>query len=124
LVGPQPYCKRGHKRPLSAFHKPCPICERVYRKARYNPLNNLCKYGKDAVAIRAKFALEQNNRCKICGVPESELNRKLDLDHDHLTYKLRGLLCKKCNSLLGMAKDNPIILQNAIKYLEAFLCLA
>lgn len=40
------------------------------------------------------------------------------VDHDHVTGTIRGLLCSKCNTLLGMAKDNIAILENAIKYLK------
>jgi hypothetical protein len=40
------------------------------------------------------------------------------IDHDHVTGKVRGLLCKKCNSLLGFAGDSIQILRDAIEYLE------
>ncbi len=55
----------------------------------------------------------QRKRCAICGCKE-----KLVVDHDHLTNKVRGLLCQKCNKLLGVAQDNKRILRKAIQYLE------
>lgn len=63
----------------------------------------------------------QNYRCAICGDEGNSRNRfrKLSIDHNHKTGKVRGLLCPHCNFLLGHAKDNIEILQNAITYLEA-----
>ena len=54
----------------------------------------------------------QNNNCAICG---EEV--KLHVDHCHKTGKIRGLLCRNCNTSLGKFKDSPEILQNAITYL-------
>ena len=59
---------------------------------------------------------KQHYKCKICKIPEGK--KALSVDHNHITGKVRGLLCNNCNSLLGYAKDNPIILQLAIDYLE------
>ena len=61
---------------------------------------------------------EQNNCCKICSTHESEFNKRLAVDHCHTTGKIRGLLCMACNILLGKAKDNINILNNAINYLN------
>lgn len=58
----------------------------------------------------------QNNNCAIC---QSELI-KPNVDHCHKTGKVRKLLCKCCNTLLGQAKDNILILENAISYLKEF----
>lgn len=40
----------------------------------------------------------QDFKCAVCGVDESALKRKLAVDHDHKTGKIRGLLCLICNS--------------------------
>ena len=66
---------------------------------------------------------QQNNKCAICGIDRATFkNMKLPLcvDHDHETNKIRGLLCNKCNSLLGLANDNIEILTEAIKYLNKY----
>jgi hypothetical protein len=55
--------------------------------------------------------------CLICKTHENDTARGLFVDHCHNTGKVRGLLCQHCNTLLGMAKDNQLILQEAIKYL-------
>lgn len=58
----------------------------------------------------------QKNRCCIC----REVMTKPCVDHDHVTGFVRALLCSWCNSGLGMFKDDPSRLTNAIKYLQAF----
>jgi len=61
---------------------------------------------------------KQRGRCAICDKHENDLKSGLVIDHDHHTKKVRGLLCYKCNQLLGDAWDSPIILKNAIIFLE------
>lgn len=56
---------------------------------------------------------EQGGVCKICGIKEPT-----NVDHCHITEKVRGLLCGTCNVMLGMAKDNINILASGIRYLE------
>ena len=51
--------------------------------------------------------------CDICGRPG-----QLDSDHDHMTGKNRGLLCRQCNQLLGDAQDKRDILLAAVQYLD------
>ena len=41
----------------------------------------------------------------MCKKHVSELPRKLAVDHSHLTGKVRGLLCTKCNAHLGIYED-------------------
>ncbi len=55
----------------------------------------------------------QEYKCAICNDKV-----KLRLDHDHLTGRIRGLLCDRCNLGIGVFKDDPTILQAAIKYLQ------
>jgi len=64
------------------------------------------------------------NTCKIEKVDTAfrgeTKGRMLSVDHDHVTGKLRGLLCSKCNTSLGMINDNIQILKNMIVYLESY----
>jgi hypothetical protein len=48
----------------------------------------------------------------------SNLRKKLFVDHCHKTNKIRGLLCQKCNFLIGLANDSPQVLSLAIHYLR------
>jgi Recombination endonuclease VII. len=60
--------------------------------------------------------VSQNNQCAICG--KFFKSTTPHIDHDHETGLVRGLLCSKCNTGLGMFKDNPRFLASAIVYLE------
>lgn len=80
------------------------------------PYDSLTKEQKKRVKIR--LIIRQDGKCAICGQSEQELRRKLVLDHDHKTGKIRGLLCPRCNSMLGFAGDNPHIMASGIEYLE------
>jgi hypothetical protein len=59
----------------------------------------------------------QKGLCAICGKPETAKNKQLGVDHCHKTKNIRGLLCISCNSVLGFANDNPMILLKAAMYL-------
>lgn len=61
---------------------------------------------------------KQNGICLICGKHQSEIKKRFAVDHNHETGKIRGLLCGKCNPLLGYADDNINILLSAINYLN------
>jgi len=61
---------------------------------------------------------EQEFRCKICFVHEGEFTRKLAVDHNHKTGKIRGLLCGQCNTALGKVKEDRNILLSMIKYID------
>lgn len=60
----------------------------------------------------------QGHKCRICGVPRSDVNRDLAVDHCHETNRIRGLLCMLCNIGLGYFKDNSEVLASAIRYLD------
>ena len=60
----------------------------------------------------------QGGLCAICCKPLVP-GRGTHIDHDHKTGKVRGLLCNKCNPLLGAALDDRDILLSAVDYLDA-----
>ena len=61
---------------------------------------------------------EQDGKCAICGRPQSELHKRLAVDHDVSSGKVRKLLCTNCNMMIGLAHHNPEVLQIAVTYLE------
>jgi len=64
----------------------------------------------------------QGSVCAICkGAQKSGKNgavQRFAVDHDHITGKVRGLLCTNCNTALGKFQDNVEILNIAIAYLQ------
>lgn len=70
------------------------------------------RYGLTLVQYN-EMCLKQEQKCKICGIEQ-----KLHVDHDHLTGKIRGLLCNGCNRGLGFFSDNMAALEKAAQYLK------
>jgi len=64
-----------------------------------------------------EMILNQNKKCAICK-NEFKGNRYTYIDHNHQTGEVRGLLCPKCNNLLGNCNDNINVLKAAISYLK------
>jgi hypothetical protein len=60
----------------------------------------------------ALLAEAQEFCCAICGQAKA-----LCVDHDHGTGEIRGLLCKKCNSGIGLLGDDPVRVAIALTYL-------
>jgi Autographiviridae endonuclease VII len=61
---------------------------------------------------------EQNGLCACCGKPASTGPRRLLVDHDHNTGQIRGLLCRRCNTGIGMLGDDVEGVRRALSYLE------
>jgi hypothetical protein len=61
------------------------------------------------------MAESQGGVCAICG--KQSLGRHLDVDHDHASGFVRGLLCNDCNRAIGMLGDDPVVLVRAARYL-------
>lgn len=60
----------------------------------------------------------QSGKCAICRISYSLDSRDLHVDHCHITGKIRGLLCLKCNLGLGKFYDNSDLLLAAASYLR------
>ena len=65
----------------------------------------------------ANMLEEQKYSCWICK-KRFESTKDTIVDHDHTTGKIRGLLCRTCNSGLGMFKDSIDNIKAAITYLK------
>lgn len=75
------------------------------------------KYGitqEDYVALLSS----QGGTCAICLDPPSQVH--FHIDHDHDTGEVRGILCSRCNAMIGYGRDNPAILFSGIFYLLNF----
>lgn len=61
---------------------------------------------------------EQNFGCAICGTKKNSNGKSLYVDHCHDTGKVRGLLCRKCNTGIGLLGDNFNKIEKTLKYLK------
>ena len=117
-----------HKSSTDGIRKWCKFCCNESNKCWYkkNPLAHKQTTLKRIYGVTSKMFTElllaQNNACKICNVELSPVKNGdiqiAHVDHCHTTGKIRGLLCRKCNTGLGMFSDNVANLQNAIRYLN------
>lgn len=81
-------------------------------------IRNKSRYGITDEDYNLLFT-KQAGCCAVCGIHQSELRRKLDIDHCHKTKIVRGLLCNFCNKGLGLLKDDPLIITNLLSYLKS-----
>jgi hypothetical protein len=61
-----------------------------------------------------RLSARQRHACQICG----ELGRRLHIDHDHRSGRVRGLLCNDCNVAIGVMNERPDWMRRALNYLE------
>jgi hypothetical protein len=91
-------------------------------KARLQRKNELKrKYGLTRDQFEAMLQ-EQHGVCAICKGNEQLTKRKrepLCVDHKHDESRaIRGLLCRRCNVIVGMVENNPELFRAAADYLE------
>jgi hypothetical protein len=101
----------AYRRPNSAgFHSQCIPCFAKRRRSRH-----------DAVEAQRR-AGSKIDHCEICGASETVTRsgrvRRLTIDHNHETGEIRGILCSRCNTGLGMFRDSPDLLRAATAYLD------
>lgn len=65
-----------------------------------------------------RILTKQKECCAICGKHQSKFKKRLAVDHNHETGKIRGLLCSRCNMGLGFFQDDRKLLWAAINYLR------
>jgi hypothetical protein len=75
------------------------------------------RYGLEAGDID-RMLKNQGNQCGNPGCGKT-IDWTADIDHDHVTGAIRGLLCGPCNRAAGLARDNPTVLRGLADYLEA-----
>lgn len=115
----------------------CKDCCRVYGRQKY-ARDKHTKYGtaKKRQGKNSKLLLnfginldqfesmlaKQGHCCAICNAKFSEMFKReggAQVDHDHETGAVRGLLCGCCNRAIGQFKDNIETLRSAAQYLES-----
>jgi hypothetical protein len=118
------YCRARDRKAAARWRLSHPYstdAEKLYYKNYHRKAHLRINYGltyDDFLAMIEK----QDGICPICKQAPSEhkWGRKWNVDHDHATGKVRGLLCRKCNLALGHFDDSIERMQAAIDYLSAF----
>lgn len=125
-------CARGHIEIRYVNGKGCSACARIRTnqwrqdnpesqgkwhrenpdRARDTRLQRL--YGISLEDFNRMLA-EQDHCCAICLQP---FDRRPHVDHCHPTGKVRGLLCDRCNHMVGHGRDDPAILRAGADYLD------
>jgi Recombination endonuclease VII len=111
------YCKLCHSKRSRRWHKETSTSE---KKRVKNVKQN---YGLSAEEYQM-LVIAQNGACAACGQIETRLDsrtqlvKNLHVDHDHITGKVRALLCHGCNAALGLLGDDPERIRLLLKYAE------
>lgn len=108
------YCKTCSKGYKQRYHANNPEKQRIAQAKLYR--NNPEK--RRLYQIKYQYGLSQeeyealSKECAICGITEN-----LVLDHNHVTGDFRDVLCRRCNTGLGMFQDDPNLLIRATDYI-------
>lgn len=111
-------CKECRRAYGAAWYRLNPI--KVAAWAKCDPVKKAANRRKTEYGITTKqyedLLITQKGACAICKEP-CKTGRRLAVDHDHSSGKIRGLLCSLCNRTLGGFKDSIEKLTAAISYL-------
>jgi len=112
------------EKPLSEFYKDNSNkkdkhqgkCKPCHEKVKFKS-----KVGAYGISVDEFYTMieKQNNCCAICSKPLN-LKKHTHIDHDHITNKVRGILCHCCNTAIGLFKEDRIVMQKAIEYLSHY----
>jgi hypothetical protein len=89
-------------------------CERCRNLAKTKALYRRCKNYKLSEQEYQQYLVTQEGKCAICHVFMTEPC----IDHNHITKRVRQLLCRKCNTSLGLMNENEVSLENMIAYIR------
>ncbi len=110
ITNPKEYDRQRHLFNKEHMKK---IREERHLEIKEYRLKNL--YGISLEEFR-DMEIQSNGRCAICG--NNYTAKGPIIDHNHETGKIRGLLCVKCNVMLGLVGENIETLKKAIDYLN------
>lgn len=84
---------------------------RIHYKRSYNM----------AIADYEFLLIIQDNRCACCGQQDNHPYKYFAIDHDHYSGDIRGLLCTRCNWLVGMAEHLNLVDKKLLEKVEKYL---
>jgi hypothetical protein len=120
-------CRNGHDALRKVENGRCVICERSYQRdyigrpaiiAAKRAKAKLRDYQINAAQLDAMMKA-QGSRCAVCQCEFGfERHNAPNVDHNHETGVIRGLLCSPCNLGIGNARESVNILRSMIFYLQ------
>ena len=107
------HCKAGHafaehSRPRASGGRICKTCSSHERRSRL--------YGLSQQQFE-QLIQQQGGQCALCRKPFAAA-QQTHVDHDHTTLIVRGVLCSRCNTALGLLRDDPDLMRKAAGYVE------
>ena len=102
---------RKNKNVKSGLDSWCRDCANEYRN-NLRKLHPPKEWGILESEIERFIEAKASEECIICGLPAEVV------DHDHITKRIRGSLCQRCNMGLGHFRDDPELLELAAMYLR------
>lgn len=84
------------------------VCELCWKDENHTALKHIVKkYGITTHDYNRLFD-EQGGKCAICERHQTGIVKRLFIDHDHTTGKVRGLLCNRCNTAVGFVETSDV----------------
>ena len=120
------YLSRKDPTKKSSYSYECKECT-VKRTTEYNKKNSKSvrsqylkrNYGLTFEEFETMLS-DQDNCCAVCGGKETYgRHKRFTVDHNHNTGKVRGLLCHRCNTAIGLVNEDIHTLKSMIQYLES-----
>ena len=100
----------------------------IKSKEWYKANRERARLAKESLRIQKTYGItkdeydrlkRQATHCPICGMQFTKTGwSRQVLDHCHLTGKLRGFICNKCNVAIGGLNDDPILVRKALEWIE------
>lgn len=105
----------AHRHAYYLAHKPDYLAHSRRRQRNGKVAGRL--YGLHPATYRRMVEV-QGGVCYLCQQPPGK--KGLGVDHNHVTGRVRALLCARCNLGIGCLRDNAALCRRAAWYLEAW----
>ncbi len=109
------FWKRTYKSGVVKTQSKCKSCQTTKRRKYYKPHEYARRKWNLTEEEYTTLINRSQGLCEVCNTPMGD---KRCIDHNHSTGEIRGVLCNKCNTALGLVGDNTTTLTKLIQYLE------
>lgn len=112
-------CSNQIARELNSTFERKMIRQQKYKRNREKSINDklVRKFGLTYDEYKIKLE-SQNGVCSICGKSPEQNKKLLAVDHNHVTGKIRGILCSSCNICIGFIEKNNLDFNKIKEYLN------